>query len=115
MEYAISRGKLVSLPDVVKVIKDFGAEEAERLKTLCFAILDYEQEHITLGDPTTEELQQFIRALKELQATVRRTDKILPTSKLGWLVDRIQLSLDGLENPMSEKEANEFLDKHFPG
>jgi hypothetical protein len=115
MEYAISRPKLASLPDVLKVINDFDAEEAERLRVVCFSVFDYEQEHILLGNPSRDEVEQFIQGLKDLQATVIRAQKAFPNARLGWLVDRIQFSLDGLENPMSEEEANAFLDKHFPG
>ena len=115
MENVISRTKLASLPDVVKGIQDFRAQETERLTSLCLGVFDYEKEQIHLGNPTADEEQKFIEVLKDLQATVKRTQKALATDDLEWLVNRIQMSLDSLENPMSEEEANEFLDKHFPG
>jgi|SRR4051812_15252184 uncharacterized protein YifE (UPF0438 family) len=115
METVISQTKLASLPDVEKRIRDFATEEEQRLTALCFSIFDYEKEKIDLGDPTPEEEKQFIRVLKELKSTVQQAQSAYPTANLEWLVDRIEFSLASLENPMSQEEADEFLDKHFPG
>lgn len=115
METVISHTKLASLPDVEKRIRDFAAEEEQRLTALCSSIFDYEKEKIDLGDPSPEDEKQFIRVLKELKDTVRKAQCAYPQADLEWLVDRIEFSLASLENPMSQEEADAFLDKHFPG
>jgi hypothetical protein len=114
MESVISRGKMASLPDVLNGIRGFASDQEEKLIALCNSAFDYEREHIHLGNPTAEEEREFLEALKQLQAQVKLVGKLSPFSDLGWLARRIQLSIDLLENPMSEEEADRFLAKHFP-
>jgi t-SNARE complex subunit (syntaxin) len=118
MENVISRTKEGSLADVVKGMETFASEQTRKLLGLFKAMLAYEREKIHLGNPSAEEEKQFVEVAKQLREAAQvmmkwasRTD----ADELEWVVDRLKLSIEILENPMTEKEADEFLAKHFPG
>jgi hypothetical protein len=114
MENVISRGKSVSLPDVVKGIETFAAEQKKTLTDLCFAAFDYERDYLTYVEPTPAQVEEYLGVLKQLRARVEMTIKTEPKSDLHWLIQRIDLSIGTFENEMSEDEADAFLAKHFP-
>jgi hypothetical protein len=114
MENVISRGKSVSLPDVVKGIETFAAQQKKTLSDLCFAAFDYERDNLTYVEPTAEQVEEYLRVLKQLRERVEMAAKSDPKSDLQWLVERIDLSIGSFENEMSEEEADAFLAKHFP-
>jgi hypothetical protein len=114
MENVISRGKAASLPDVVKGIEALAAEQQKTLTDLCFAAFNYERDHLTYVEPTAEQVDEYLRVLKDLRKRVETTAKTDPKLDLDWLVSRIDLSIGCFENDMSAEEADAFLAKHFP-
>jgi hypothetical protein len=114
MENVTLRGKSVSLPDVVKGIETFVAEQKKTLTDLCFAAFDYERDHLTYVEPTPAQVAEYLEVLKQLRTRVEATVKADPKSDLQWLVQRIDLSIGSFENEMSAEEADAFLAKHFP-
>jgi hypothetical protein len=107
MESVISPPQITSLADALKGMEQIAAEQKKRLAAVCNSVFDYERERIFLGEPTQAELAQFATILKQLRALAEAID-------VDWLVDRLTVSVQMLENPMSDEEADAFLAKHFP-
>jgi 2-oxoglutarate dehydrogenase E1 component len=55
------------LPDVVKGIETFEAEQQKRLIALCNSVFDFESEQIHRGNPTEDDKRLFAQALKTLK------------------------------------------------
>jgi hypothetical protein len=118
MENVISRRDVAAWPDLVKGVESFASEQSKKLMTLFRAALGYEREKLHLGNPSAQEEERFVALAKRMIDAAQATKKMASAQdvdELDWLINRLNLSIGILENPMTEQEADEFLAKHFPG
>jgi hypothetical protein len=117
MENVISRGEVAALPNLVKGVRGVIAEQVQQLSGCFRDALEYEREKIFKGEPTVEDEKEFLTVVKELHGAIELAARFAPrvhAEELEWMTRRLKMSIDSLENPMTEKEADAFLAKHFP-